>query len=67
MELIHSVRISNCNCIKEADIEIHKNVLNIKYGFNGTGKSTISKAIFSKSNDDESGLQSLKPYGIGNR
>lgn len=68
MGVIPSVRISNCNCIKEANIEISKNVLNIKYGCNGTGKSTISKAIFSKSNNDELELQSLKPYGfeIGN-
>lgn len=37
--------IVNCNNIKEAHIVIKKNFLNIKYGMNGTGKSTISRAI----------------------
>lgn len=46
--------IRNCNCIKNAEIEIVENTLNIKYGLNGTGKTTISEAIFAKSsgNDD---------------
>lgn len=42
------IKIMNCNCIKEAEIEIEEYALNIKYGANGTGKSTISKAIFAK-------------------
>jgi ABC-type Mn2+/Zn2+ transport system ATPase subunit len=37
--------LENCNNIREAKITIKKNELNIKYGINGTGKSTISKAI----------------------
>ncbi len=40
------IEIKNCNCIKEANIKIEEGTLNIKYGSNGTGKSTISKAIF---------------------
>lgn len=64
MEEISSIKISNCNCIKEANIEIAKHMLNIKYGCNGTGKSTISKAIFTKSNNDVEGLQLLRPYGV---
>ena len=37
-------------------------ILNIKYGPNGTGKSTISKAISLKATGDEKQLQSLRPY-----
>jgi hypothetical protein len=41
MELI----IKNCNNIESGKIEITKNKLNIKFGINGTGKSTITRAI----------------------
>lgn len=57
------IRILNCNCINEAEIEIEEGSLNIKYGPNGTGKSTISKAIFAKANNDVNLLNELKPYG----
>ena len=57
------IKILNCNCIKEAEIEIEEGALNIKYGANGTGKSTISKAIFAKARNDENLLNELRPYG----
>lgn len=41
MELI----IKNCNNIDTGKIEITNNKLNIKFGINGTGKSTITRAI----------------------
>lgn len=41
MELI----ITNCNNIDSGKIEITNNKLNIKFGINGTGKSTITRAI----------------------
>lgn len=56
------VHLENCNCIKKADIKIEEGTLNIKYGPNGTGKSTISKAILLKATGDENQLQSLRPY-----
>ncbi len=59
----HMIKIMNCNCIKEAEIEIEEYALNIKYGANGTGKSTISKAIFAKARNDENLLDELRPYG----
>lgn len=59
----HMIKILNCNCIKEAEIEIEECALNIKYGANGTGKSTISKAIFAKARNDENLLDELRPYG----
>ncbi len=52
-----NVIIENCNNIDEANINIQLNKLNIKYGINGTGKSTIVRAIElaigKKSNLDE--------------
>lgn len=53
-----NINIKNCNNIKNASITIEKNSLNIKYGMNGTGKSTIAKAI---ANRDK--LSELKTFG----
>lgn len=55
--------IKNCNCINQADISIEPNCLNIKYAMNGTGKSTISKAILLKSQDEDALKEKLRPYG----
>ena len=54
------VIIKNCNNIKEGHIDIVPNKLNIKYGINGTGKSTISKAIIKKINGES--LDDLRPF-----
>ncbi|MBP2633219.1 MAG: hypothetical protein H6Q70_3847 [Firmicutes bacterium] len=57
---MYEVIIKNCNNIECGIIQIEKNKLNIKYGINGTGKTTLSKAIaYIKDNDK---LQSLKTY-----
>lgn len=53
------IQIKHCNNIDNAEIEIKENVLNIKYAINGTGKSTIAKAIISSVNDRKSGTKSL--------
>ena len=53
-----NINIKNCNNIKNSSITIEKNSLNIKYGMNGTGKSTIAKAI---ANRDQ--LSELKTFG----
>jgi ABC-type Mn2+/Zn2+ transport system ATPase subunit len=39
-----NVDITDCNSIDTATISIQPGRLNIKYGPNGTGKSTIAKA-----------------------
>ncbi|MCX2803210.1 hypothetical protein OQJ68_15565, partial [Microbulbifer thermotolerans] len=39
------INVKNCNNITTAKIVIEENKLNIKLAPNGTGKSTISKAI----------------------
>jgi ABC-type Mn2+/Zn2+ transport system ATPase subunit len=57
----HSICIKNCNNIDQAVITIKPNCLNIKYGPNGLGKSTIAKAILASSKDDGS-LESLLPF-----
>jgi energy-coupling factor transporter ATP-binding protein EcfA2 len=57
---MHEVTIKNCNNIKNGTIRIEKNKLNIKYGINGTGKTTLSKAIFLAKDNDK--LQSLRTY-----
>ncbi|QQN56224.1 hypothetical protein I6H46_00895 [Anaerococcus obesiensis] len=59
---VMSINIENCNCVKSANININTNSLNIKYGLNGTGKSTISKAILYFSNKDNDSLSNLRPY-----
>lgn len=58
-----TIEIKNCNCIKSADIKLEEGTLNIKYASNGTGKSTISKAVFLKTHGSEEELQTLLPYG----
>lgn len=42
---MYHVQIYNCNNIKEAALSIAPNKLNIIYGVNGTGKSTMAKVI----------------------
>lgn len=59
---METIYVENCNCIKKANIKIEKNAFNIKYGLNGTGKSTISSAIEYKSKSDVNSLNSLIPY-----
>ena len=53
-----NINIKNCNNIENAEITIEKNCLNIKYGMNGTGKSTIAKAI-----ENREQLSELKTFG----
>ena len=39
------LKIKKCNNIENGEFDITEGRLNIKYAINGTGKSTISKAI----------------------
>lgn len=54
------IKINNCNNIDDASIIIMENALNIKYAINGTGKTTIAKAIYFK-NGINNELSQLKP------
>ncbi|MGO2127180.1 MAG: hypothetical protein ACTH4U_00465 [Pseudoalteromonas prydzensis] len=58
------IKINNCNSINSADISIALNKLNIKFAPNGTGKSTISKAILFASMNDEADLAGLLPFKL---
>jgi energy-coupling factor transporter ATP-binding protein EcfA2 len=59
-----SLIIDNCNCINHAELMVVPKQLNIKFGVNGIGKSTIGKAIatISAGNQQEA-LSELLPYG----
>ena len=56
----HTITIRNCNNIRKADISLAEGTLNIKFGYNGTGKSTISEAIRLKM--DGKTLSGLTPF-----
>lgn len=55
------VTIENCNNIDHGVVNIEPGCLNIKYAINGTGKSSVAKAIrYSVSSPDS--LGSLRPF-----
>ena len=56
------IQIENCNVIDSGSIDIEPHKLNIKYAINGTGKSTIAKAIQAKVTGNEDGLKQLLPF-----
>lgn len=56
-----SITIKNCNSIDQAEVGLIKGSLNIKYGPNGLGKSTLARAIVSKIRDDGT-LKDLVPF-----
>lgn len=55
------IKINNCNNISCGEITIEENKLNILFGRNGTGKSTIARAIDLESRNKD--LSELAPYG----
>lgn len=58
--------LENCNNIMQGRVNIVEGALNIKYAINGTGKSTISKAITAVVNQDNRALDLLVPYQFVN-
>jgi energy-coupling factor transporter ATP-binding protein EcfA2 len=55
------IKIKNCNSIDNAELSIEENKLNIRYAMNGTGKSTIARAI-QLHIDAASDLKDLIPF-----
>lgn len=55
------IKIQNCNNITSGEINIYADKLNILFGRNGTGKSTIARAIYLASKEKQ--LTELAPYG----
>ena len=56
-----NLKIRNCNSIEQVSIQLRRGALNIKYGPNGIGKSTIAKALTLRASDGAS-LLSLTPF-----
>ena len=56
------ITISNCNNITTGNVSISEGRLNIKYAINGTGKSTVSKAIEAAVKHDEASMNELLPF-----
>lgn len=54
---MYHVEVKNCNSILTGNIKVEEGKLNIKYGINGTGKTTIAKAIEVANNPEK--LQEL--------
>lgn len=59
---VNTIKIQNCNNIANGEIPIHSNKLNIMFGRNGTGKSTVARAITLASQNKQ--LAELAPYGL---
>lgn len=57
----YSITIKDCNSIGEAVISLRPSSLNIKYGPNGIGKSTIARALTLRVEGDGS-LEALTPF-----
>lgn len=55
------ITITNCNSIAEARISLRRSALNIKYGPNGIGKSTIARALVLRGQDGDA-LADLVPF-----
>jgi ABC-type multidrug transport system ATPase subunit len=53
------IQICNCNNIDICKVNIQENRLNIKFAINGTGKSTISRALSASVTDRINGTNSL--------
>lgn len=56
------IRIQNCNNIESGLFKIKSGCLNIKYGVNGTGKTTISKALEAFITNNKDYQAALKPF-----
>ena len=54
--------IQNCNSIDLAKLSITEKKLNIKFAYNGTGKSTIANALKCSSVGDNDALANLMPF-----
>ena len=60
-DMSDTIKIQNCNNITSGEIDICADKLNILFGRNGTGKSTIARAIYLTSQGKP--LTELAPYG----
>lgn len=63
----YSITIRDCNSIDEAVIAIRRGALNIKYGPNGIGKSTIARALTLRAEDGNLLAEKLTPFKHRNK
>lgn len=61
LEVLMQITLKHCNSIDETSISLELERLNIKYGPNGTGKSTIAKAI-ALATKEGADLSALTPF-----
>ncbi|MBI5141308.1 MAG: AAA family ATPase [Nitrospirae bacterium] len=59
-----NIEIKNCNNIDAAKITLETNKLNIKFAPNGTGKSTIARAVLLGAKGDQNLLNELMPFKL---
>jgi len=60
----YSITVRNCNSIDQAHVELRRGGLNVKYGPNGIGKSTIARALKLNA-EGGGGLEALTPFKGG--
>lgn len=58
---VSAIVIKDCNSIAEARVSLRRSSLNIKYGPNGIGKSTIARALVLRPQGDDA-LDELLPF-----
>ena len=58
------IEIANCNNVRSATFTIEEGRLNVFYAINGTGKSTLARAIESAVRHDADKLKALTPYAF---
>ena len=61
------IEIKDCNNFDQANITLELECLNIKYGPNGIGKSSIAQAIIKNNPDDPLSLFDLQPFKYSGR
>ena len=59
-----NIEIQNCNNIDSTIITLTENKLNIKFAPNGTGKSTIARALLLGAKGDQDLLNELMPFKL---
>ena len=57
-----NIDFENIQSIKKGKVVLKNKAINIKYGYNGLGKSSIGKAIEYHINDSKEAFEFLRPY-----
>lgn len=60
-----TIKIENVQSVRKAEIVIEEKSINIKYGYNGLGKSSIGKAIDFNINKHNEEIDKLAPFSGG--